>query len=76
MEFFTTQDLADKLHCNVRQIGKLRRNGLLKGIRAGHGYVFADSDVATFYERYAGCDLSSEEKMRFAKLLKNGCAKD
>lgn len=70
MKFYTTADIAAEPHCNVRQIGKLRRNGLLKGIRAGHGYVFAESDIETFYERYAGCDLSSEEKMRFAKILK------
>lgn len=70
MRFYTTADIAAELHCNVRQIGKLRRNGLLKGIRAGHGYVFAESDTETFYDRYAGCDLSSEEKMRFAKILK------
>ena len=75
MKFYSTSELAQEFRCNVRQIGKLRRNGLLKGIRAGHGYVFAESDIETFYERYAGCDLSSEEKMRFAKLLKNGCAK-
>lgn len=73
MEFFTSQDLADKLHCNVRQIGKLRRNGLLKGIRAGHGYVFSEKEIEQFYDTYAGADLSTDEKMKFAKLLK-GCA--
>lgn len=70
MKFFTTADLAAALHCNVRQIGKLRRNGLLQGIRAGHGFVFSEDEITEFYRTYAGCDLSTEEKMRFARLMK------
>lgn len=73
MKFYTTADIAAELHCNVRQIGKLRRNGLLKGIRAGHGYVFSEKEIEQFYDTYAGADLSTDEKMKFAKLLK-GCA--
>lgn len=73
MKFYTTADIAAELHCNVRQIGKLRRNGRLKGIRAWHGYVFSEKEIEQFYDTYAGACLSTDEKMQFAKLLK-GCA--
>ena len=70
MKFYSTSELAQEFRCNVRQIGKLRRNGLLKGIMAGHGYVFSEKEIERFYDTYAGADLRTEEKMRFAKILK------
>lgn len=72
MKFYSTKELAQELHCNVRQVGKLRQNGLITGIRAGHGYVFAESEIERFWATYRGCDLSSEEKMRCAKILRGG----
>lgn len=70
MKYYTTAEVAEAFRCNVRQISKLRRNGLLKGIRAGHGFVYSEREIETFYDTYAGCDLRTEEKMRFAKLLR------
>lgn len=73
MRFLTSAELADALHCHIRQIGRMRKNGLIGGIRTSHGYIFAESEIERFYDTYRGCDLSSDEKMRYAKATKKGC---
>lgn len=74
MRFLTTAELAEALHCNTRQIGRLRRNGLIGGIRAGHGFVYSEKEIERFYDLYSGFDLSSDEKMRYAVTIKKGCS--
>ena len=33
MKWYTTAELADALHCSVRQVRRLHKYGLIKGIR-------------------------------------------
>lgn len=33
MRWYTTAELADALHCSVRQVRRLHKYGLIKGIR-------------------------------------------
>jgi hypothetical protein len=65
-EFYTQAELAKLLHCNIRQIGKMRRNGLISAIKIGHGYIYRRSDINTFWNRYIGMDLSNDGKILLA----------
>jgi hypothetical protein len=65
-EFYTQAELAKLLHCNSRQIGKLRRSGLLSAIRIGHGYIYRQSDIDTFWNHCTGMNLSNDGKILLA----------
>ena len=71
--FYTTAEVAEMLDCNVRRIGDMRRHGLLKGIRTGHGYVYAQTELEEWYRTFRGFDLSNTEKIRFAGIEKGRC---
>ena len=68
--FYTTVEVAEMLDCDKRRIGDMRKHGLLKGIRTGHGYVYAQSELEEWYSTYRGFDLGNEEKIRLAGIEK------
>lgn len=70
MKWYTTAELADALHCSVRQVRRLHKYGLVKGIRTARGYVFHELEIANFWNTYRGCDLSNEDKIIIAAKTK------
>lgn len=70
MKWYTTAELADALHCSVRQVRRLHKYGLIKGIRTARGYVFHELEITNFWNEYRGTDLSNEDKIRIAAKLK------
>ena len=70
MKWYTTAELADALHCSVRQVRRLHKYGLIKGIRTARGYVFHELEIANFWNEYRGTDLSNEDKIRLAAKAK------
>ena len=70
MNWYTTADLAEALHCSVRQVRRLHKYGLIKGIRTARGYVFHELEIANFWNEYRGTDLSNEDKIRIAAKTK------
>ncbi len=68
--FYTTVEVAEMLDCDKRRIGDMRKHGLLKGIRTGHGYVYTQSELEEWYRTYRGFDLGNEEKIRLAGIEK------
>ena len=70
MKWYTTAELADALHCSVRQVRRLHKYGLIKGIRTARGYVFHELEITNFWNEYRGTDLSNEDKIRIAAIKK------
>lgn len=70
MKWYTTEELATALHCSVRQVRRLHKYGLIKGIRTARGYVFHELEITNFWNTYRGCDLSNEDKIRIAAKTK------
>lgn len=70
MKWYTTAELADALHCSVRQVRRLHKYGLITGIRTARGYVFHELEITNFWNTYRGCDLSNEDKIRAAAITK------
>ena len=74
MKFYTTEEVAEMLHCNRRTIGAYYRYGALKGMRTSKGYIFKDTDIEEFYETYKGKDMCNAEDVRIAVKLKSALA--
>ena len=70
MKWYTTQELAEAMHCSVRQVRRLHKYGLIQGIRTARGYVFHELEIANFWNTYRGADLSNEDKIRLAAIKK------
>ena len=70
MKWYTTQELAEALHCSVRQVRRLHKFGLIQGIRTARGYVFHELEITNFWNNYRGADLSNEDKIRLAAKSK------
>lgn len=70
--YITGTKLAKEMGCDVRQINKLRKHGLLTGMRVGHGYAYLEKDVEAFHREYCDYDLSNEEKIILAVQIKKG----
>jgi hypothetical protein len=59
----TTQEIADYLRCNKKQVYLFRDTGLLKMTRYGRSYVATISEVKRFQEETEGADLASRADM-------------
>lgn len=70
MKSYTTAELAEALHCSVRQDRRLHKGGLIEGIRTARGYVFHELEITRFWNTYRGADLSNEDKIRIAAKTK------
>lgn len=42
---YTTEQLAEELHCDRHKVDALRRAGILLGIRRGKTFIFYDAQV-------------------------------
>lgn len=69
--FYTQEELAHVLRCDSRHIGRLRRAGLINFIKVGRNYIYRESDVNSFVDQYANCDLSNENKIKVYTQIKN-----
>lgn len=75
--FYTQEDLAHVLRCDSRHIGRLRRAGLINFIKVGRNYIYRESDVNSFVEQYANCDLSNENKIKvYVQIKKSAVQQD
>lgn len=70
MKWYTTQELAEALHCSVRQVRRFHKYRLIEGIRTARGYVFHELEITNFWNTYRGADLSNEDKIRLAAKSK------
>lgn len=68
--FYTQEELAHVLRCDSRHIGRLRRAGLINFIKVGRNYIYRESDVDSFVDQYANCDLSNENKIKAYMQIK------
>lgn len=67
----TTQEIAEYLRCNKKQIYLFRDTGLLKMTRYGRSYVATESEVKRFQTDTEGADLASKADMvSFAEALR------
>lgn len=63
LKTYTTAEVATRLHTHRNMIDRLRRNGLLSGIKLGKGFIYSEEEVQRFLRNYAGLDLSNETTM-------------
>lgn len=49
-EYYTPQEIADKLKMNKHTIYKYLREGKIKGVKVGNKYRVAESDLQEFLE--------------------------
>ena len=68
--FYSTEEVAEMLHCSKRHIGHMKKHGMIQGICTGRGYVFSKEELETWHRTYCGFDLSSEEKIKIAVIEK------
>lgn len=64
---FTTEEVAEKLRTHRNMVDRLRKLGLITGIKLGKGFIYSAKEIESFLERYAGEDLSNKEAMLEAK---------
>lgn len=62
--------VAKILGTDVRTVGDLTSEGLIRSIRIGRRFMYRMNWVTEFLEAYSGCDLRNRSKMRAAKALK------
>ena len=67
LKTYTTAEVANRLHTHRNMIDRLRRNGLLNGIKLGKGFIYSEEEVQRFLRNYAGLDLSNESNMLEAR---------
>lgn len=67
LKTYTTAEVATRLHTHRNMIDRLRRNGLLNGIKLGKGFIYSEEEVQRFLRNYAGLDLSNETNMLEAR---------
>ena len=67
LKTYTTAEVATRLHTHRNMIDRLRRNGLLNGIKLGKGFIYSEEEVQRFLRNYAGLDLSNESNMLEAR---------
>ena len=61
---YTTKEVAYMLNLqSTDKVDLLRKKGVLKGIKKGNGFIFADYVIAGFLHDYEGLDISNEEKI-------------
>lgn len=63
----TTEEVADRLRTHRNMVDRLRKNGLIAGIKLGKGFIFSDSEIQNFLSTYAGMDLSNDFQMQEAR---------
>lgn len=64
---YTAEELAEAMSvADKRKIDEWRRNGLLRGIKTGKGWIYSRNEVAEFMTRYSGMDLSSPQAQQIA----------
>lgn len=64
---FTTEEVASLLRTHRNMVDRLRRNGLISGIKLGKGFIYSAVEINRFLERYAGEDLSNDSSQKEAK---------
>lgn len=64
---FTTDEVAEKLKTHRNMVDRLRRNGLINGIKLGKGFIFSGQELNRFLTSYAGMDLSNDSAMQEAR---------
>ena len=64
---FTTDEVAEKLKTHRNMVDRLRRNGLINGIKLGKGFIFSEQELNRFLTSYAGMDLSNDSAMQEAR---------
>lgn len=64
---FTTEEVASLLRTHRNMVDRLRRNGLINGIKLGKGFIYSAVEINRFLERYAGEDLSNDSAQKEAK---------
>lgn len=47
----TAEEVADVLRATVKTVGRLRREGQLRGVRVGRAYRFHPDDVSDYLRR-------------------------
>ena len=57
MQYLTTEEFADLLHCNRRLVSAYRKAGLIQAIRAGKTYIYDQEDVKAFCALAKGHDI-------------------
>lgn len=67
LKTYTTAEVATRLHTHRNMIDRLRRNGLLNGIKLGKGFIYSEEEVQRFLRNYVGLDLSNESNMLEAR---------
>lgn len=63
---YTTEELAQMMHCHRDRVDEWRTCGLIQGIKSGKGYVYPAFEVVRFQKDNLGKDLSN------LKAIKDG----
>lgn len=70
LDFYTQDELANLLHCEVHRVIQFRQAGLLRGTRFGRRWIYRKNDVEAFVNESLGKDFTN-----FTDLSEEGLKK-
>lgn len=64
---YTTEQLAEELHCDRHKVDALRRAGIFQGIRKGKTFIFYDLQIRDALKMLAEmqADISNETNIKY-----------
>lgn len=65
--YLRENDLAEYLSVNQQTIARLRKKGLISGIKLNRSWYYRKSDIDRLFDTYANCDLSGRTKIERKK---------
>lgn len=70
-DLITQKDVAEMLHCCVRQVSRLRLAGIIPAARYGKMWMFRRGDIEVFIQKSVGEDFNTVLKMSKTGLYKH-----
>lgn len=64
LQVYKTAELSNVLGIDRHLIGKLRKYGILQGVKIGKSYIYSEDEIKEFLKEYRGGDLSNDIQMQ------------
>ena len=65
--YMSEKQLTNYLSVNQQTIARLRKKGLISGIKLNRSWYYRKTEIDTFFDTYKNCDLSGKTKIERKK---------
>ena len=66
---YNTQETAQLIGIDRHLLPLMSELGMLEGIKTGRGRRYSETEIAEFWDKYKGADLSNAENIRMTAVL-------